>query len=242
VKYHNIFGFLVGVGLIILTMNSASLVNRIVSFVGLLIAIRFLIKLFNTSDVLLPRILPNKNRVNLIDKKHIYCLSTAILFTGLIFLIFEILRFEKVLRPGDFWKTYYSLGVVMALLTVYSLPIISFDLYSTGKRRFSITWGVLIGLPFIVLSIASMTNRIWSSDNLWTENFVVVERDAIKKRKSNKLQYQLTIPINKEQSKDLVVEEILFNNTSIGDSITLVLKNGLLNFEIIEEIKTNANN
>lgn len=224
-----------------LTMNSASLVGRIVSFVGLIITIRFLIKLFNTSDVILQRLLPNNNRVNLINKKHVYYLSTAIFFTGLVLMIFELLRFERVLRPGDFWKIYYSLGVVMALLAVYSLPIISSDLYSTGKRRFSITWGVLIGLPFIVLSLASMTNRIWSSDNLWTEHFVVIERDVIKKRKSKKLQYQLTIPINEEQSKDLVVDETIYNSASIGDTITLVMKNGLLNFEIIEEIKTNAN-
>lgn len=241
-KYDNILGFIAGVGLIVLTMDSSSLIGRVVSFAGLLIAIRFLVQLFNSSDALLQRILPNKNRVNLIDKKLIYYLSTSILFIGLVLLIIELLQFERVLRPGDFWKIYYFFGIVLALLTVYSLPIISSDLYATGKRRFSITWGILIGLPFIVLSIASMTNRIWSSSNLRTKQYVVVDRDAIKTRRSKSLNYQLTIPIDKDHSKDLVVDEILYQSTSIGDSITLVLKNGLLNFEIIQEIKTNANN
>jgi hypothetical protein len=237
-KYKNLFGLIVGSGIILLTMTSNSLLHRSLSFIGLLTVFYFFISLFINSDSLLQRILPVKNVQNdVLNKESVYKASTAILLLGLILLMVEILRFERVLRPGDFWKTYYALGILISLVLVYLLPHLSANLYSTYKRRYSIFWGILIGMPFIIVSMSSMVNRNFSSTKLYSKEFRVTDQKIKKKRKSNKLKYEITISLEENKSKDLMVKQSLYETVKIGDKLVLTLKDGCLGFELIEEIK-----
>jgi hypothetical protein len=180
--------------------------------------------------------LPHKNRKDKIPHTAVYRLSTLIFFAGLVLLISEILEFETVLRPGDFWRIYYSLGLLISIGLVFVLPLVSKDLYASGKRRFSIFWGMLLGMPFIILSFSSKVNRWMASENNYMETFSVLEKSTDEIRNTNRFEYYLTISTGEDATKDLLVEQSIYETALIGSSVTLELKEGYLGFKIIEEI------
>ena len=224
-------------GILFLTRNETDFTGRVISFSSFIISLFFVFFLFANSDSLLQKILPKSNKwKDFIRHKVIYKTSMGIFFLGLILITIELLYFERVLRPGDFWKIYYPIGVILALVLIYTFPFISIKIYDSYERRFSIFWGILIGFPLLVVALSNMANRGLCSDFNIVKKFEVIDQKVRNKRKPSRDKYQLTIAIDQKKTKDLIVEAELYEVTKIGDKVTLVMNDGFLGFYIIQEV------
>lgn len=226
---------LVGIALLLITGTSKSGLGRLVafsSFMAILLAIYFL---FARSDEWLDQLLPEQRFRNWIDKKTVVRLSTGCFLASLVLLLVELGRFENFLRPWNFWKTFTPWGILLAVVFIFGLPFLSFDLYDSSKRRHTIFWTLLIGLPLVVVVSANIINRTFAEETAYTRHFEVVEQRISNRSSSHEENYLLRLAFDEGQHKEIHVSKKVYARTKVGETVTMVLRDGLLGFEIIEE-------
>ena len=243
-SFGNIMSLILGVGMIAFNYDNDSLFGRLLALIGLGLVIKGLIALFKKSDALLTRWLPKGDSGKaLISHKFIYYLATVTFPLGLVAILIEMLRFERMLRPGDFWTTFFAIGALISLILIILAAYVSRGVYDDSKRRFSIFWGFFIGLPLIIIALASFTNRVLRDvETIETQQFQIIEKRhtgeySKKKKKEKKEKFQIIFKTSEDSQKRLEVKEDFYNELTEGGVINVEMTNGWLGFELIEEVR-----
>ena len=158
----------------------------------------------------------------------------TIFFSGIVFEIFEIRVIDNTINgTGLFWKS-GLLGISIAAMLILFLKKISPSVYNESDRRFSIFFGLHIGLFLLIPAIISFINHKFSQDSEVCLNYDVTRKSIGGKRNESSW---IFLKMNDKNDERFEVSRDFYNTVEEGKKIQLCTKTGTFGYSFVTDFK-----
>lgn len=200
---------------------------------GFLLAMYQVIKIIIISQSLIDDFFPTKNDERVSDalpNQIIYNSAMTIFVCGLISIYSQITPLENTVRGGRFflWSSIIGLFVGVALIFAFKSKFPT--LLNQSDRRFVIVCGFIIGFFLLVPAIANLLNSRFSSGKTDCVELPVAQKFT---EGTNNSSFHVRMKIDGREEKFEITRET-FDVISVGDSLNLCIKHGLMGYDFIE--------
>ncbi|NBW36209.1 MAG: hypothetical protein EBR30_14545 [Cytophagia bacterium] len=227
----------VGLGIIpILIVWERKGPERFIGLLGFLFSIFQLIIIVTMSQSIIDDFYPPKTSLELKTKpfdKAVYYFAMTLFLSGLILEIFEIGRIDNTLNGVELFWIFGLVGISIALLLTILLKKISPSIYHESSRRYSVHFGLFIGLFLLLPAIASFVNHSFAEQTAYCTEYKVISKST-GGRRNNSSWIFLKVSENEERFE---VNRTFFNSVSNGQTIKLCKKKGKLGYDFVTEFK-----
>lgn len=207
---------------------------RLIPLPFFLIGMYHLIKIITLSQPIIDDFFPPKTLYEKTTKpfdKFVYYFSSTLFFVGLIFLTFEIKNFDNTINGAKlFWRAGFT-GFGLAIILTVILKLTRPSIYYESKRRFTVHFGLFIGLFFAAAALTSFINRHFADPAPFCKKYIIVKKSTSSGR-STEYFFFLTINNNEERFS---VGKKRYDNFRNGEEIELCMLRGKLGFDFVKE-------
>lgn len=171
--------------------------------------------------------------------KFAYYFSSTLFFVGLISLIFEIRNFDNTIHGTKLFWTAGGIGISLAILITYILKTTNPSIYFESKRRYTVHFGLFIGLFLLTTSIAGFTNHYFADGNKICKKYTI-KRKGISGSKTK--EYFINLKLEDNSEERFTITKSKFDNFNEGEEIELCIFRGKFGFDYVTEFNKLTNN
>ncbi len=189
-------------------------------------------------DSFFPPVICIETKIKPFDR-FMYYFASVFFFTSLVFLLFEMRRFENTLGGTNlFWKA-GLLGIATASLITIIIKRTNPSVYFESKRRYTVHFGIFVGCFFWSASIGSFINLFYAEPSINTKEFVLKRKSTGGKSNSSHWLFLQTKPSSEERFE---VTETFFETVEEGQTILLDTQKGKLGYDVITSFRKKETN
>lgn len=213
----------------------------IVRFIGLLflmiiaVQVLFIIKeSVQIVDDFFPPKVSYEKEVKPFDK-YVENFVGGFFFTGLIFQIFEIEKIDNTIDGIElFWNSAF-IGLLLAVLITAILKKIQPSVYHESKRRYTVYFGLFIGMFLWVTAATNFINHYYAEEVVTCTSYTISRKS--KGGKSNEASW-LFLEIKPKDIQRFDVDASLYDSVTEGGQVELCTQKGKFGYEYVVEFKT----
>lgn len=210
---------------------------RLVPLPFFLFGIFQLIQIIGLSQLIIDDFFPTKNYSEKKTKpfdKFIYYFSSTLFFVGLISLIFEIRKFDNTINGIKLFWTAGLVGVIIAIFLTIILKIGFPSVYYESKRRYTVHFGLFLGLFLLSTSVTGFVNHHFADQTTFYKKYTIIRKCTSSGRST---EYFFYLPMENNNEERFSVGKTLYNNFEEGEQIELCMQKGRLGFNYVTEFK-----
>ncbi|MBL7790599.1 MAG: hypothetical protein JNL75_12290 [Chitinophagales bacterium] len=211
--------------------------RRFIALGFFLIIIYQLITLVQLSPLIIDAFFPPKTYFEKKPTKFnkiIYPFSSFFCFVSVFLSIFEIRNIENTFLGTRFFWISGILGIVLAIIITLLILKLSPSTYHESKRRYTVNFGLFLGLFLLTPTISSFINHFFSKNEIQCRNF------RIEKKSSGIRTYSIYVNTSSKKDECFKIKKPLFESISEGDTIEICSKLGFLGYEYAQEFNKTA--
>jgi hypothetical protein len=224
-----------GVLLMVLFPNTKG-IGLYIGIFGLLVILYQVIRILLIGQLLLDDFIPpSKDKDDdALPNKVIYNTSMIVFICGLIGIIAEITPLENTIKGGQFFWFSAFTGLIIGGGLVFVLKGKFPTLLNERDRRFSVIFGFALGLFLLLPAIANIINIAFSAPN--TDCMALPIAGKFREGTNNS-SYHVRLKIHGNDEKFEITRET-YDLISVGDTLNLCVKHGLIGYDFIDGFPT----
>lgn len=209
--------------------------SRLIPLPFFLFGIYQLIQIIGLLQLIIDDFFPPKTLYEKTTKsfdKFVYYFSSTLFFIGLICLIFEIKKFDNTINGTKLFWIAGFIGIGIAFILTIIVKITKPSVYYESKRRFTVHFGLFLGLFFITTALTGFINHHFA-DNIKVCKKYIVEKKSTSSGRST--EYYLFLTIQDNNQERFSVGKKRYDNFEEGEEIELCMLKGKFGFNFITE-------
>lgn len=164
--------------------------------------------------------------------KFVYYFSSTLFFIGIICLIFEIKNFDNTINGTKLFWIAGLIGIGFATILTIILKLTKPSIYYESKRRFTVHFGLFIGLFLISTALTGFINHSYA-DKIKICNKYTIERKGTSSGRSTEYYFFLTVENNNQER--FSVGKTRYQSFEEGEEIELCMLKGKFGFNYVTE-------
>lgn len=209
---------------------------RLVPLPFFLIGMYQLILLVQSSQFIIDDFFPPKIANEKIVKpfdKLIYYLALTLFGVSLVFLIFEINKIDNTINGIKlFWQS-FIIGICLAIIITLILKSTNPSVYYESKRRYTVYFGLFIGLSLLLPASGSFINHYFAEKNKKCKSYKILRKGNSNGRRST--EYFIYLSVENENEERFSIRKSLYDELKENEKIELCLIKGKLGFEYVTD-------
>jgi|SRR6218665_987066 len=196
-----------------------------------------LIQLVGLSQLIIDDFFPPKTIYEKSAKpfdNFIYYFSNTLFFVGLLSLIFEIRNFDNTINGSKLFWTAGFVGIGLAAILTLILKLTKPTVYYESKRRYTVHFGLFIGLFLLSAAMAGFVNHYYADPATFCRNYTI-ERKSTSSGRST--EYFFFLKMENDTEERFSVGSTKYANFEEGEAIELCMLKGKLGFDYVMEFK-----
>ena len=192
-----------------------------------------IIKLSQTiiDDFFPPKTLFEKTSIPL--DTFVYYFASTLFFVGLVALLIEIKFFENTIRGTNlFWKG-GGIGVALAILFTLVLKVTNPSIYFESKRRYTVHFGLFVGLFLLSAATAGFINHYYANQNIFCKSYGITRKDISNGRRST--EYFIYVKFTDTYEERFSIGQKRYENFNEGEQIELCMIKGKLGYDYVKD-------
>ncbi|OUL63222.1 hypothetical protein [Flavobacterium sp. AJR] len=162
--------------------------------------------------------------------KFIYYFSSALFFASLVFLLFEIRKIDNTINGTQlFWRAGFA-GIALAILLTIILKITNPSVYFESKRRYTVHFGLFVGLFLFTAASTSFINHFYATTDKSCKNYTIIRKGTSGSR--NKEHFIHIITENNTEER-FSIKKALHEELTEGGEIELCMVKGKLGYDYV---------
>lgn len=162
--------------------------------------------------------------------KFLYYFASTLFFIGLILLIFEIRKFDNTINGTRLFEIAGFIGIGLAVILTILLKLFQPSVYSESKRRFTVHFGLFVGLFLIFTAITGFINHHFADTETFCKKYTI-KRKSTSSGRSTEYYFFLIMGNNNEER--FSVGKTLYENIEEGEQIELCMQKGKFGFDYV---------
>lgn len=211
---------------------------RLVPLPFLIIGMYQLIMIVGLSQSIIDEFFPPKTYFEHKSKpidSFVYYFSTVLFFVGLVSLLFEIKNFDNTIQGTHlFWKA-GGIGIGLALVVTLLLKAITPSVYYESKRRFTVYFGLFIGLFLLTTATTGFINHHFAEKHKLYKKYLISSKGNSGSLRSRSKEYFINLKIDAYTEERFTIEKSLYDEFSEGEEIVLCLVKGKFGYDYVTE-------
>lgn len=162
--------------------------------------------------------------------KFLYYFSSALFFTSLVFLLFEIRKIDNTINGTQlFWRAGFA-GIALAILLTIILKITNPSVYFENKRRYTVHFGLFVGMFLLTAASTSFINHFYAATDKSYKNYTIIRKGTSGSR--NKEHFIHIITENNTEER-FSIKKALHEELTEGGKIELCMVKGKLGYDYV---------
>jgi hypothetical protein len=194
-----------------------------------------LIMIISLSQEIIDEFFPPKIRYEKETKpfdKFMYYFSSILFFVGLIGQIFEIRKFDNTINGTKLFWTAGTIGIIIAILLTAILKIKFPSVYYESKRRYTVHFGLFLGLFLITTAMTGFINHYFA-DNIKTCKKYIIKKKGTSGGRST--EYFIHLVTNSNNDERFSIGKTRYDNFNEGEEIELCVVKGKFGYDYVTE-------
>lgn len=206
---------------------------RLVPLPFFLIGMYQLILIIGLSQYIVDDFFPPKTLYEKTTKpfdKFLYYFASTLFFIGLILLIFEISKYDNTINGTRLFWIAGFVGIGLAVILTILLKLFQPSVYFESKRRYTVHFGLFIGLFLVSAAITGFINHHFADATTFCKSYPI-KRKSTSSGRSTEYFFFLTMDNNNEER--FSVGKSRYENFEEGEQIELCMKKGKFGFDYV---------
>lgn len=165
--------------------------------------------------------------------KFLYYFSSTLFFIGIIALLFEIRNFDNTIHGTKLFWMGGATGVLLAIISTVILKLTNPSVYFESKRRFTVHFGLFVGLFFLTSSATGFVNHHYASENKTCEKHTILRKGSGGTRSK---EYYIHIKLKDKSEERFTINKSLYEKLDGGEEIEFCVQKGKLGFDFVKDI------
>lgn len=165
--------------------------------------------------------------------KLIYYFSSTLFFISIISLLFEIRNFDNTVQGIKLFWIGGAIGVLFAIISTIILKITNPSVYFESKRRYTVHFGLFVGLFFLTAAGTSFVNHYYADKNKNCEKHTILRKGFGGTRSK---EYFIYVKLNNESEERFTINRPLYQKLEEGEEIEFCMQKGKLGFDFVKDI------
>lgn len=165
--------------------------------------------------------------------KFIYYFSSSLFFIGIIALLFELKNLDNTIHGTKLFWMGGAIGVLLAIISTVLLKITNPSVYFESKRRYTVYFGLFVGLFFLTSSAAGFVNHHYASKSKTCEKHTILRKGSGGRRSK---EYYIHIMLKDKSEERFSIKRSLYEKLNEGEEIEFCVQKGKLGFDFVKDI------
>ncbi|MEO5967754.1 MAG: hypothetical protein ABIP69_05805 [Ferruginibacter sp.] len=194
-----------------------------------------LVMIIGLSESIINEFFPPKTRFEKTVKpfdKFVYYFSSVLFFIGLLSIIFEIKKFDNTIHGTTLFWTAGFIGIVLAIILTTILKFTNPSVYYESRRRYTVHFGLLIGMFLVTISITGFINHYFANKEKICKNYIIIRKGISGGRGK---EYFINLKLGSNNEERFSIGKTRFDNFNEGEEIELCMVKGKFGFDYVTD-------
>jgi len=164
-----------------------------------------------------------------------YYFATGLFFVSIVFQIFEIRTIDNTLHGMKLFWSAGGFGIVIAIILTVILKKIQPSVYFESKRRYTVHFGLFVGLFLTVSATASFVNHNFADNKEICNEYKIVRKSQSGGKNRSSF---IFVNIDNLSEERFDISRAFYNKINEGQIINIYTIKGKLGFEFVTNFKT----
>lgn len=194
-----------------------------------------LIMIIRRSQHIIDAFSPPKTQVEKTVKpfdQFVSSLSSILFIVGLISQMLENRNFDNTIHGTKLFWTAGLIGIGLAMLLTIILKTTHPSVYYESKRRYTVHFGVFLGLFLLTTATAGFINHHFADKNKVCKSYTIIRKETSGGKTK---EYYINLKIDDNNEERFSVGKTRFERFNEGEEIELCTVNGKFGFDFVTD-------